>query len=173
MALDKFHDYRQTMYHDGAGLRIAESRRRSGMVRKVEPSAQAYVDFVLYPANDAETSLRSHPDEVEQHHPASRAATGESRSRSHVTFAKRSSKIRAKPVIVHGIAKSTETLSDKTKASLQTSADPTPPPTPRPARLSTPDLSELDEAPFCDCGFEPHVVKRCATCGKTVDLWSM
>jgi hypothetical protein len=165
--------YRQTVYHDGAGLQIAETRRRSGIVRSVEMPAQAYVDFILYPGDDTPLSPRSRQNEASQHHPAPRTWTARSESDPHVTSAKRSSRLKPKPMIVQRTAGSNvQPLSDTTKIPYHTSAGPTPPPTPRLARLSTPDFSDLDEAPFCDCGIEAHVVKRCKACSKELDLWS-
>jgi hypothetical protein len=163
--------YRQTVYQDGAGLQIAETRRRSGIVRS--GPTQAYVDFILYPGDDTPPSPRSRQNEVSQHHPAPRTATAKSESGPHVTSAKRSSRLKPKPMIVQRTAGSNnQPLSDSTKVPYHTSAGPTPPPTPRLARLSTPDFSDLDEAPFCDCGIEAHVVKRCTACSKELDLWS-
>jgi hypothetical protein len=169
---EEINDYRQTRYHGRVGLSIAESRRRSGIVRNVGRPTQSYVNFILYPTNDASLSPRSHQNEASRHHPAPRTSAAKSRSEPHVTSAKHSSKVKSQPVMVHGPAKSIEALCDNTKASYQTSAEPTPPPTPRLARLSTPDFSDLDEAPFCDCGIEAHVVKRCTACSKELDLWS-
>jgi hypothetical protein len=166
-------DYRQTLYHDGAGVQIAESRRHSGIVRNIGWPAQSYLDFVLYPTNDSSPSPRSHPPEASQQRPALHSAAADARFGPQVTSAKHSSKSRSGPVIVHGAAKSIEALPDKTRVSYQTSAGPTPPPTPRLARLATPDLSDLDEAPFCDCSAEAHVVKRCTACSSELDLWAM
>jgi hypothetical protein len=163
--------YRQTVYHDGAGLQIAETRRRSGIVRS--GPTQAYVDFILYPGDDTPPSPRSRQNEVSQHHPAPRTATAKSESGPHVTSAKRSSRLKPKPMIVQRTAGSNnQPRSNSTKVPYHTSAGPTPPPTPRLARLSTPDFSDLDEATFCDCGIEAHVVKRCTACSKELDLWS-
>jgi hypothetical protein len=169
----EFNDYRQTMYHYGAGLQIAESRCHSGIARNVGWPAQSYLDFVLYPTNNPSPSPRSHSPQASQQHPALHATAADPRSVPHVTSAKHSSKSRTRPVIVHEAAKSIETLPDKTRVSYQKSAGPTPPPTPRLARLATPDLSDLDEAPFCNCGVEAHVVKRCTACSRELDLWAM
>jgi hypothetical protein len=165
------HEYRQTTYYDGGSVQIAESRRRSWAVRKVEPPVQAYTDFVLYPTEKEYSSIIGSVEKVSQAHPAPRGRTTDASS-AHVTPAKHSLKVRSKPVVLHGPAKSSQRLPLETKAPLYTSAGPTPPPTPRCGRLPTPDLSDLDEAPFRECGGKPHVVKFCAECGMKVDLWS-
>ncbi|KAE8867932.1 hypothetical protein PTNB29_01843 [Pyrenophora teres f. teres] len=165
------HNIRQTMYRDGAGFQIAESRRHSGMVRKAGSSTQAYVDFVLYPSDDLPVSRKSYSGETFHQHPAPRRRAAEPVSGLHVTSAKHLSKARPKPVIVQQAIQSSRTLSDKTKASSQTASDPRPPPTPWLARLPTPELSDLDEALFCDCGAAGHVVNCHTSCGKENDLW--
>ena len=167
-------EYRQTTYHNGRSIQIEESRRRSWAVRKVDSPVQTYADFVLYPVENERTSPRSSLQQVELPHPAPRglaAGPGE-RHVTHVTSAKHTSKGRSLPVVLHGSAKSSQKLPLESKGDLRSSAGPTPPPTPRLGRLPTPDLDEMDEeAAFCDCGGESHVVKRCAHCGLEVDPW--
>ncbi|USP81050.1 uncharacterized protein yc1106_08324 [Curvularia clavata] len=162
------HDYRQTMYHDKAGVQIAECRRRAGVTRKVEPSTQTYVDFILYPESSIDSSSKAHI------HDYSRRALpdmklGES-SKPHVTSAKDSSRSRPKPAIIQRTSESRRMLPSGEKMSSYFSGEPTPPPTPRMLRLPTPELPDLKEAPFCNCGIRGHVVKRCRTCSKEVDL---
>ncbi|KAF1940673.1 hypothetical protein EJ02DRAFT_225415 [Clathrospora elynae] len=169
--LHEGHGYRQTMYHDGIGLHITDSRRRSSMVRKVEYQRHAYADFVLYPTNDAPPSPRGRLVDVLQDHPAPQVSSAKPSVGSHVTSAKPSSKVRLKPAIIHGVAQSDEAMPDKKEQAFQSSAGPTPPQTPRLARLSTPDLSDLDEALFCECGVQANVVRCCTSCNKEVDLW--
>ncbi|KAH6870030.1 hypothetical protein BKA58DRAFT_169854 [Alternaria rosae] len=166
--------YRQTTYHNGRGVQIEESRRRSWALRKVEPPVQTYTDFVLYPLDNNHTYPRSSLRQVEQSHPALRGrATGlGERHVTHVTSAKHVSKGKSKPVVIHGSAKSNRELPVESKGVSNSSAGPTPPPTPRLGRLPTPELDDLDEAPFCDCGVESHVIKRCTECGLEVDPWS-
>ncbi|EOA90879.1 uncharacterized protein SETTUDRAFT_158375 [Exserohilum turcica Et28A] len=168
---EKHHGYRQTMYHDKAGIRIAESRRRSGVAGKVEPSTQPYVDFVLYPVEHTQYSSKNCSQDVSYHAaPKTRAAA--SYSRPHVTSAKHSSINRPEPAIIHAATEQSRTLSGGETTPFQLSGEPTPPPTPRVARLSTPELAELIEAPFCECGVERQIVRCCKTCSKEADLWS-
>lgn len=162
------HEYRQTMYHDKTGVQIAECRRRAGVTRRVEPSTQTYVDFILYPANSTQSSSK-----VPTHDSSRRAVQDmklDESSNPHVTSAKHSS--RPKPAIIQRASESRRILPSEDKTSFSFSGEPTPPPTPRMFRLPTPELPDLKEAPFCNCGVRRHVVKRCTTCSKEVDLWS-
>jgi hypothetical protein len=168
--VQEVNDYRQTVYYDGAGLQIAESRRHSGIVRDVGGPTQTYVDFVLYPTNDAPASSPARSSKASHRDPAQPTSAANSNSGLHVTSAKRSSKAKSKPIIAQRTPGSDDQVADKTKTPYHTSAGPTSPPTPRLARLSTPDFSDLDEAPFCDCGVEAHVVKRCTACSKELDI---
>ncbi|KAH8624437.1 hypothetical protein IG631_21176 [Alternaria alternata] len=166
------HEYRQTTYHDGSNVQIAESRRHRWADWKVEPPVQGYTDFVLYPKGDEDSYSQSSFEQVSsQSHPAPRRKVAEPSSELHVTYAKRSSKVRSKSVILHTEAKSSEGLLWKTKTAMNSFAGPTPPPTPRLSRLSTPEFDDMDEAPFCGCDVEAHVVKRCTKCRKEVGLW--
>lgn len=169
--LQESHVYRQTAYHNGAGFQIEESRRRSGVVRKVESPTRAYVDFVLYPMNDVPLAPQSRTIQGFRRDPAPRSSPAEHSSKSHVTSAKRASRI-SKPVVIHEVSKSVNAKPDTAKSSYRTSSGPTPPPTPRLARLSTPDFPDLDEAGFCDCGIDAHVVRRCTSCNKEATPWS-
>ena len=161
------YDYRQTTYRSGAGLQIAESRRHSGVVSEVGSSTQAYADFVLFPTAGISVPFQILSGEALHQRPAPRRRTADPVSELHVTSAKHLAKARPKPVIDQQSSKSSRTLSDRTK----TSSDPKRPLTPRSARLSTPELSDLDEALFCDCGVAGHVVKCCIACGKEFNLW--
>jgi len=161
------HGYRQTTYRGGAGLQIAESRRHSGVVSKVGSSTQAYADFVLFPTTGISVSHRRLSGEALYQRPAPRKRTADLVPELHVTSAKHLAKARPKPMIVQQPSKSSRTLSDRTK----TSSGPKHPSTPRLARLSTPELSDLDKALFCDCGVAGHAVKCCIAYGKEFKLW--
>jgi hypothetical protein len=166
------HEYRQTTYYDGSSVQIAESRRHRWADWKVDSTVQGYTDFVLYPEGDEDPYPQSSFEQVSsQSHPAPRRKVAEPSSELHVTSAKHSSKVRSKSVMLHAEAKSSQTLPSKTKTAMNSSAGPTPPPTPRLNRLSTPEFDDMDEAPFCGCDVEVHVVKRCTKCRKEVGLW--
>lgn len=165
------HDYRQTIYHDKAGVQIAECRRRARVTRRVEPSSQTYVDFVLYPADSIQPSSKVHTHDSPCRAVPQRKSS-ESSSKPHVTFAKHSSRIKPKPAIIQQASEPQRILSSGVKTTSSFSGEPTPPPTPRLPRLPTPELPEFRETPFCNCGIRSHVVKRCRTCSKEVDIWS-
>jgi hypothetical protein len=163
--LHERHFYRQKTYQNGAGLQIETSRRRSGVVRKVESPTRAYADFVLFPGSDVPPAPQSQTVEGFRKDPASRAFLAE-HSILHVTSAKRTSRTGSKPVVIHKTSKSLETKPDTAKPSYQPFSDTTSPPTPRLARLATPDFSDPDEAPFCECDADAHVIRRCTSCNK-------
>jgi hypothetical protein len=89
-----------------------------------------------------------------------------SSERRHVT-----AKSNAKPVLVQ--ANTTKVRKSKTKAYPVpiSSTLPTPPPTPRMGRLETPDLSDLEDTPFCDCCEDLKPVKSCPSCGIELDRY--
>ncbi|KAF1851777.1 uncharacterized protein K460DRAFT_41191 [Cucurbitaria berberidis CBS 394.84] len=156
--------YRQTIYHNDAGHHIAESRRRSRVVRRVEPAPTAYCDWILYPTTNATSSSRIHLVDASPHPTSSASSSRNTSLATHVTTAKPSSNVRPKAVIVIEEQQSVETGRNRKQPPLQTSVVLTPPPTPRMDRLPTPDFLDLDEAPFCDCGVEAHIVKFCTSC---------
>ncbi|XP_014560232.1 hypothetical protein COCVIDRAFT_89753 [Bipolaris victoriae FI3] len=164
--------YRQTMYHDKAGVQIAESRRRAGGARKVESPTQTYTDFVLYPMDSINPSSRSRSYDSSRCS-APKVRERESYSTPHVTSAKHSSKARQKPAIIQRALEPRRQLSGEEKRRFYFPEESTPPPTPRSFRLSTPELPDIKEAPFCGCGVRGHIVKYCKSCNKEVDLWPM
>ncbi|KAH7561865.1 hypothetical protein BM1_02969 [Bipolaris maydis] len=164
--------YRQTIYHDKAGVQIAESRRRAAGARKVDLPTQTYTDFVLYPTDSIEPSSRSHSYDSSRCS-ASKFRERESYSTPHVTSAKHSSKARQKPAIIQRALEPRRILSGDEKRQIYLPEESTPPPTPRSTRLSTPELPDLKEVPFCDCGVGGHIVKYCKTCNKEVDRWPL
>ena len=157
--------YRQTVYHDGAGRHIAESRRRPRAVRKLQPATTANPDWVLYPTNNASPSPYSRSANASRDYPSS-VSSGKTGVAPHVTSAKRSSNINPKTIVIVDARQSTKIVADELKPSIQIPAVLTPPPTPKIERLPTPDFHDLDEAPFCNCGVEAHIVKFCTTCNK-------
>ncbi|CAO2651198.1 Nn.00g094950.m01.CDS01 [Neocucurbitaria sp. VM-36] len=165
--------YRQTVYHSGAGRHIAEARRRSRGAHKFEPATTANVDWVLYPTYDPPSSLHSRSVVASPHHPSSVTSSGTTSLAKHVTSTKRSSDVKPKATVIVDVRQSIGTVSDTLKPSFQKSPILTPPPTPRMERLPTPDLSDLDAVPLCDCGVEAHVVKFCTSCKTVSDSRSM
>lgn len=162
--------YRQTVYHDGAGRQIAECRRRSGLVQKVKAPTTTRQDWILYPASDATEDRQSSLPHASVSHNRSSSSSLHGGLAPHVTKVKRSSKVRPKAVVIVTSSKPTEAKQSSVKKSFHQGAELTPPPTPRIERLPSPDLSDLDDAPFCNCGIHAHIVKFCVLCNTKVDF---
>lgn len=163
-------EYRQTVYHDGTMRHVAESRRHPRTIDKVEAPHQAYADWVLYPEPDVTAFSYEHLVGSSLCSPIIGRSSQDATLARHVTPPKRLSK--AKPIIVQ-TSKSDRSTSTKIQSSYYRSAGPTPPPTPRPSRLPTPDLSDLEEGALCDCGVKAHIVKYCTSCKKQSNSWSI
>jgi hypothetical protein len=156
--------YRAVKYYDGDIVRILETRRREG----VEIAASNPEEH-----NHPRTSGTRYllptvgPAPLNGPGPGSRSRTirEQSTNPKHVT-----TKLNAKPVVVHATApnkirksKSTDNPAPKVHEL------PTPPPTPRMGRLETPELSDLEDNPFCDCCQDVRLVKYCASCGSRLN----
>jgi hypothetical protein len=162
---------RQTVYDDGRSRCIVEHRRRSEMVRDIE-------------ANHIEhSSVWSIPD-INMKKTPNLQYLGRSQSPSFAASSTRS----PREALTSSRDKDAKPLSNKTKAvvivpvSLETNelsvtkrngtsqhwGEPTPPPTPRLTRLPTPELSDLGDAPFCECD-EVALRRYCNSCRKDID----
>ncbi|KAF2257350.1 hypothetical protein BU26DRAFT_42352 [Trematosphaeria pertusa] len=152
--------YRQIDYYDGKVLRISESRRRSHVTSSQPPlpagqiySPVSHGDAVLSSPISTSPGIR---------HGAS-SSERDLGSRRHVTSESR----KAKAIIIQNpIPRKVVDVEENPRLRTESPNMPTPPATPRIERLPTPDLSDLDETPFCDCCIEAHVVKYCASCGE-------
>jgi hypothetical protein len=83
------------------------------------------------------------------------------------TISPNNSRSRAKPVIIQHPPDAPKGVTNnemKKTAFIQIDV-PTPPPTPRPGRLPTPDIPDLEERPFCDCCEGSTRFKYCTSCG--------
>lgn len=165
--------YRQTVYHDGAGRQIAECRRRTSLVQKVKAPTTTYQDWILYPASGPIEHRQGSSPEISLPRTRSTSTAFHDGLAPHVTKVKRSSKLRSKPVVVVTSSKRLEKSQESIKMSFHQEAEPTPPPTPRIARLQSPDLADFDDAPFCSCGINAHIVKLCVCCNAKVDIQSL
>ncbi|KAH7361251.1 hypothetical protein BKA66DRAFT_573599 [Pyrenochaeta sp. MPI-SDFR-AT-0127] len=170
--IDPFHSldfekYRQTVYYDDAGWHVAESCRRSRVDPDVLPAPNTHLDWTLFPVQDAPASLKLRPVDASSRSSPFGSDIEKTGLAMHVTSAKRRScKVKPKVVIVDEARKQCGPRSSKTKTNLQAYSDRTPPLAPRLRRLTTPDLPDLDESPFCNCGVGAHVIKLCASCNK-------
>jgi hypothetical protein len=146
--------HHQTVYDDGRSQYIVERRRRS--------------DTVLG-ANVMDLRHRISPASLQK-------ITPSTSSRSYTTS--KDSAIRGNLSSCDGLGKkpstskavvittATSSIAEKSMA-LETWANPTPPPTPRITRLPTPDLSDLDETPFCYCD-DSTMRAYCRSCRKQI-----
>jgi len=161
------HLYRQTEFHDGRVVRIQDSRRRPYLDGQSRSSQRRQYEVPVNVVNDeyeldasflGTTGPKLH-------------SSWDSMSNipdDHVKSLGKSSGPRPKrrPVILHaptpvkGPSKA-KVIREKAKITELPSS----PPTPLLGRLPTPELSDLDEIPFCDCCIDEQVVKRCASCG--------
>lgn len=154
--------HHQTVYNSDRGHCIVEGRSRMVRAAKAPSSASA-----CRPA----TSL-SHATPTQERHsavgfvnfPSPPASPRECPGLApHVTFAKHSHK--PKVVVVASPRMSSKQLPGDDSA-FKGWEEPTPPPTPRLGRLPTPDLSDLEDAPFCGCDSKATIVRYCTSCKK-------
>lgn len=161
--------YRTAEYHDGETIRIQESRRRRrrlSAAERGEPfTASRHCDRTIGYRDDSAARKK---DLLEGQSTYLRSTVVEKRDMGgslHVTSSpSRSLKTPLQPVIVQ----ITANVEDKKKTDIpriEPYAMPTPPPTPKIERLSTPELSDLEDSPFCECCASVHVTKYCASCG--------
>ncbi|KAF2190736.1 hypothetical protein K469DRAFT_391746 [Zopfia rhizophila CBS 207.26] len=155
--------YRQTTIQDGKVVLVHEHRRRSHVTVLSRLSAPNRQDPSSTMAEDQKSSKDVTPGKVNR---SSRPNLKgwDSRHTPHVTQATQpASRPRPKAVVIHGPTpiKATPKMSS---GLFGLSTLPSPPPTPKIERLPTPELPDLDEAPFCDCCIDAHVVKYCASC---------
>jgi hypothetical protein len=168
--LDAGRRYRQTVYHDPTIRYVTETRRRSDMIRGFELPEGNFGDLVLYPPMDP-TASPPHSRSMgalREYHSAP-SSTRSPNAADHVTDAKHSTNVRPKAVIIMEKPKSSEENRSGLERSILPSRGTKPPPTPRLTRLPSPELSDLDERPFCECGVNAHVIKTCKTCEKSQD----
>jgi hypothetical protein len=162
---------RQTVYDDGRSRCIVESRRRSQMVRDIEPNHIEHSSVWSIPYSDMmETPSRPHlgrsqsPCSASSSMRSPRGGLAPSRDEDAKPLSSKT-----KPVVIVPASFGTIELSDaKRNGTSQHWIEPTPPPTPRLRRLSTPELSDLGDVPFCEC--DEVVLRRyCTSCRKDVD----
>lgn len=148
--------YRRVDYRDGQHVRVVESRRRPHRVEYVEPVAHHRPSSELVGKSEvsqaASCALSSLVDRKSRDRPV---------LADHVT--PYSSLSRTKAFVIQTPRPHRPS---KSSTIFQQSDEPiTPPSTPRMERLSTPDLDDLDQRPFCDCCVDQNTFKYCVSCG--------
>lgn len=160
----------QMMYDDGSGRRIIDSRRRSRKLSGTRISAKTARAESNTSTSKVRPCFESPSVPEEQKQPVLRARSDTVQA-PHVTFVKQSRSSPSKPKAVIIVDQSTRNLSRTTQVQISPRSrfEFTPPPSPRLGRLETPELSDLEDTPFCECGADAHIVKRCTRCGHEIE----
>jgi hypothetical protein len=159
----------QTVYTDGRRCCIVESRRRSRTVRRIGPrdNQDSRHNSLLDhggPASLEHISANGSLDRPSSMVSSSSSSKGLASSRD--TYAR---PLPNTPKAVIIIPTSSKSCAVKVgQATSKRWVEPTPPPTPRLGRLPSPELPDLDEAPFCECD-KAALMTYCMTCRKEVD----
>jgi hypothetical protein len=159
--------YRKVEYRRGDLFCIQETRRRSPAVElagHLTPSHRHQTfrpqgDFILFGPESEHNHTKVFPSNPGK---SSLVLDGF----EHVTSGSPSASVstRAKPVILQTTSSAVPREKLLVKSNTAHSL-PTPPPTPKFERLATPEFSDFDDAPFCDCCLKTHIVRCCASCG--------
>jgi hypothetical protein len=157
----------QTVYDDGRSRCIVEARRRPGVARNTDSKdlehfyARSSID-----GRTMESPQRSSPS-VQSSYPSLEVPSFKSEGLvlSRDKGLKPYHKSPRRVIIVPAASRPCISKSEGQASASQKWVEPTPPPTPRLGRRPTPELSDLDEAPFCECD-QAIVVKCCAACKK-------
>ncbi|KAF2803605.1 uncharacterized protein BDZ99DRAFT_167573 [Mytilinidion resinicola] len=167
-------EYRRVESHDGAVVRVQEYRRHAsspaGAASDHTSGGRNFAAKTEGPSMKAANRSKEQRKRPRQVVVEADYSGRRSDSSHHVIGdPPRLSRSHAKPVIHQNspdAAKNvTQTqLNVKNTGFIQPDV-PSPPPTPRLGRLPTPDLSDLDETPFCDCCEESSRFKYCTSCG--------
>lgn len=176
--------YRETVYHDGRGCFTANPRRCSQVASWVETTEEATTEAAAHTPRAPRSPAQSEvPSRVRSTVLVASQTTNRTQTippvGQHVTVAKRAAKSRINVVVEQ--QKPSDALrilcpsqcyedfqgpirQDWVRVS-------TPPPTPSIKRLSTPDLSDTEDRPFCGCSTHKNVMRDCASCHREVDTW--
>jgi hypothetical protein len=159
----------QTIYDDGRTRCIVESRRRFKMGRSIDAEhiGQSYL------RSTQEIKVIASPERVypsDLLRPSSKAPASRSEglASSRDGYSRPSSNKAKTVVIIPTSSKSTEPGFGNIGSTSQKWLELTPPPTPRLGRLPSPELSDLDEAPFCECD-KIALRSYCNSCKKEFD----
>lgn len=154
----------QTVYDNGSDRCIVERRRRSRRVTETVVEARRGGPRSQTPASSTETLPELLTPLRTRSYPSSRSSsksTSLARSRG-ASVAKAMTKT---TVIITTHQMTQQRPKQDAAAPSRIQSEPTPPPTPRLERLPTPELSDLDEAPFCDCD-KTALMTYCTSCKK-------
>jgi hypothetical protein len=153
--------HHQTVYDDGRRQYIVERRRRADTVLEADAVDFRHRVSSKVSQRDAMTSSEHLLSSFSRSYPSTKDSAISGSLASRDGLSKKSNTSRA-VVITTAVSN----ILEKNLAS-ETWANPTPPPTPRMKRLPTPELSDLDETPFCPCD-DPTTQAYCRSCRKQV-----
>ncbi|KAF2741041.1 hypothetical protein EJ04DRAFT_112712 [Polyplosphaeria fusca] len=164
--------YRISEYHDGKSIRIQESRRRSAGTDEPRRSPthrpRYYSESFEGSLSVRATPLLDSDDQYGLYHPTAQIENAWVYHVTPVGSRVSSPTVRPKAVVIQS-PKPVKGSKRTNPTWVEKQAMPTPPPTPKlGGRLPTPDIPELNEAPFCGCCVSPHVVRYCASCGRDI-----
>jgi hypothetical protein len=159
----------QTVYDDGRSRCIVEFRRRSKMVRDIDANHIGQSAQWPKPERNVMESPKCRYSSGSQNpSPAASSTRREGLAAPRDGYAKLSSRKTRTVVIVPVSSKMNGPNFERSFGGSKQWIEPTPPPTPRLRRLPSPELSDLDEAPFCECD-EAALKRYCNACKKDID----
>lgn len=163
--------YYQTIYVDGHQSYVVESRRSNRRPGRISArgSGSSHRCLILdgsdaVPLQRLASNSSSGSPSTKTPSPADRAALAPSRDGTDQV-----PPTKASTIIARSAAQYLTTVEVETRLRGQKWEEPTPPPTPRLDRLPSPELPDLDEAPFCECD-QGTVLCYCTSCKKRVVL---
>jgi hypothetical protein len=159
--------YHQTVYDDGRNQYIVERNHRS---RRAPDGDATDLEMSLCPLAlriHGITSSKSLLSSNSRSYPYLKASSRHEKSVSRDGLAKES-KISSAVVVATALQRPTTNTIETCSPASQRWVELTPPPTPRLRRLSSPEIPDLDVAPFCACD-EANLVAYCTACKKKGD----
>lgn len=160
--------FHQTIYVDGHQRYIVESHRAIGSPRGVDAKAPRRSHCLVIHSEGGVSSKRSasqsslSSSSSKTSSPAERAALASSRDMRDMISHELS---QAGTIVAGSLTYHPVAVEVDRRVKARPREEPTPPPTPLLRRLPSPELSDLDEAPFCECD-EAKVVPYCTLCRK-------
>lgn len=170
--------YREVVYHDGRGRFTTDSHRRPRTMSWVESTPVFHPSCGSRLSDQSVLPLRNQTSTLETSHTAHLSRTVVPLRGQHVTVAKYTPKPRPKVIVEPQKRRSEPKNTSESFQIFNESQGPhrqywtevsTPPSTPRPRRLSTPELSDIEDRPFCYCDSQKNVVMYCTSCRRQVD----
>jgi hypothetical protein len=155
----------QTVYDDGRSRYIVERRRHAKVVHGGDATDILRSSHLPVLSGNAETLPERLSPCGSRSYPSTKVSSGKDGLAPRDCHTKKSS---STVVVTSAALKPNGTKINEGNSSPQKWIELTPPPTPRLRRLSSPELSDLEDAPFCECD-GAALVKYCTACKKEAD----